>query len=156
MARTLRRFAEEDAPALWEVYFSAIRLTAARDYSPEQIEAWAPVGFSPGKWAARMRGIAPFVVEQDGVVAGYADVQRSGYIDHFFVAADFNRQGVGSVLMGAIHAVASEQRIASLFADVSITARPFFEDWGFVVEHERTLELRTATLTNFRMRKQLP
>jgi hypothetical protein len=38
----IRRYLPEDAPALWHVYHSAIRLIAVKDYTREQIEAWAP------------------------------------------------------------------------------------------------------------------
>ena len=86
-----------------------------------------------------MRGIAPLVVEDDRVVVGYADVQVNGYIDHFFVAAAFNRQGVGSMLMQGLHDVAAQRGLESPFADVSVTARPSFQRWGFSVEGRRKL-----------------
>ncbi|WP_369825877.1 hypothetical protein [Achromobacter sp. HZ34] len=38
----IRRFRLGDEPALFQVFHSAIHLIAARDYTPEQIEAWAP------------------------------------------------------------------------------------------------------------------
>lgn len=150
---TIRRFRPDDAPALWSVYFSAIRETAAKDYSPEQIAAWAPESFDESRWAERMAGIAPFVAERDGAVVGYADVQATGYIDHFFVAGHAGRQGVGSQLMLQIHAHASSGGLTSLFADVSVTARPFFEHWGFAVEQQQSLEVAGVSLTNYRMRK---
>jgi putative acetyltransferase len=138
---------------LWAVFFSAIRETAAKDYSPEQIAAWAPESFDESRWAHRMAGIAPFVAERDGVVVGYADVQATGYIDHFFVAGHAGRQGVGSQLMQRIHAHAESVRMTSLFSDVSITARPFFEHWGFAVEQQQRLVVAGISLTNYRMRK---
>ncbi len=64
---------------------------------------------------------------------GYADLQESGYIDHFFVAAEFSGQGVGSLLMQRIHEAASQRHIAILFADVGLTAEAFFQHRGFAV-----------------------
>ena len=150
---TIRRFRPDDAPALWAVYSSAIRELAVRDYSPEQIDAWAPAAFDQAMWARRMEGIKPFVAERDGAIVGYADVQPDGYIDHFFVAGDAARQGVGTELMKRIHHEAASVGVASLFADVSITARPFFERCGFGVEQQRTLVVSGVALRNFRMRK---
>jgi putative acetyltransferase len=155
MQLMIRQFRDEDAPSLWRVYHSAIHGTAARDYSLEQIDAWAPASFDAEKWAARMRGINPFVAERNGEIVGYADVQPDGYIDHFFVAAVAARQGVGSRLMEEIHCTAEAQRLASLFAHVSITARPFFELWRFRVEREQTLVVSNVELKNFLMRKLL-
>ncbi|MEQ1757284.1 MAG: GNAT family N-acetyltransferase [Vicinamibacterales bacterium] len=152
----IRPFREGDAPALWRVFYSAIRQTAAKDYTPEQIVAWAPTEFDAAKWAERMRGIQPFVAEQDGAIVGYADVQANGYIDHFFVSPTVVRQGVGSRLMQSIHDRAAVQGFERLFSDVSLTARPFYERWGFSVEEARTLTVAGVMLDNFRMSKALP
>lgn len=149
----IREYRADDAPALRAVYFSAIREVAAKDYSPKQIAAWAPETYDPSRWAARMAGISPFVAERDGLVVGYADVQPSGYIDHFFVAGHAGRQGVGCALMQQIHSRANALTLTSLFSDVSITARPFFEKWGFAVEAEQSMVVAGISLTNFRMRK---
>jgi putative acetyltransferase len=153
MTITIREYRSDDAPALWAVYFSAIWETAAKDYSPQQIAAWAPENFDSALWAKRMAGIAPFVAERGGKVVGYADVQQNGYMDHFFVAAHAGRQGVGQALMHQIHARANSTGLTALFSDVSITARPFFESWGFAVEQEQSLVVAGISLTNYRMRK---
>jgi GNAT superfamily N-acetyltransferase len=79
--------------------------------------------------------------------------QQSGYIDHFFVAAGATRQGVGSLLMDRIHVTALSAGLQSLFSDVSVTARPFFEHWGFEVEGRQSLVVNGVSLANFRMRK---
>ena len=150
---TIREYRADDAPALWGVYFSAIRETAAKDYTSQQIAAWAPETFDQSLWATRMAGISPFVAEREGRVVGYADVQPNGYIDHFFVAGHAGRQGVGQALMTQIHSHATSTGITSLFSDVSITARPFFEHWGFAVEQRQSLVVAGISLTNYRMRK---
>jgi putative acetyltransferase len=149
----IREYRAGDAEALWAVYFSAIHHVAAADYSEEQIDAWAPANIDPSEWSKRVSGIAPFVAERDGSIVGYADVQQSGYIDHFFVAAGATRQGVGSLLMDRIHFTALSAGLQSLFSDVSITARPFFEHWGFEIEGRQNLVVNGVSLANFRMRK---
>ncbi|MDR3671982.1 MAG: GNAT family N-acetyltransferase [Holophaga sp.] len=153
----IRPFRQGDEGALRQVFFSAVHEIASKDYTVEQIAAWAPAPRQADEapWAERMGRIRPFVAERDGSILGYADVQANGYIDHFFVAGSAARTGVGSALMARIHEAASAQGTASLFAEVSITARPFFEKWGFAVEARQTVTLRGVPLTNFRMRKTL-
>lgn len=144
--------------ALHTVYHSAIHGLAVRDYTPEQIEAWAPSTIDDAlreRWVARIRAIAPYVAEVEGNIAGYADVQADGYIDHFFVAAAFSRQGVGSALMEHLHAVARTARLATMSSDVSRTAQPFFRRWGFVVVEERKPVVRGVEVPNARMEKRL-
>jgi putative acetyltransferase len=129
----IRRFLDGDEPALHAVFHSAIHGLACKDYTSEQIEAWAPQQVDPALWARRMRGIQPFVVVAPDGIAGYADVQASGYIDHFFVAARYARQGVGRLLMGRIHEEARTQGIGVLTSDVSRTAQAFFASFGFSI-----------------------
>lgn len=151
----IRPFQTGDEAALYRLHHEAIHRVAARDYTPEQIEAWAPARHDPGPWAIKMRHLRPFVAEADGRIAGYADLQPEGYIDHFFVSADFPRQGVGRMLMERIHEEAARQGIAELTADVSRTAQPFFARFGFEIVEQRFPVRSGVTIPNALMRKRL-
>jgi len=140
---------------LHAVFLSAVHGLASKNYTPEQVQAWAPRDLDQELWASRMQGIQPFVVEASGEIMAYADVQPSGYIDHFFVAAPYARRGVGSMLMNHIHKAASEQAITALTSDVSLTAQPFFEKFGFVVVEQRAPVIRSVVVQNALMRKEL-
>jgi putative acetyltransferase len=154
-AIVIRDFRSGDEPSLAAVMFSSIHELACKEYSPAQLEAWAPREYDEDRWAARMRGIRPFVAEVDGRVVGYADVQVTGYIDHFFVAGSCGRRGVGTALMQHIHAAARPRRIAELWANVSLTAESFFARHGFVVEARQSVSTGGVTMANARMRKTL-
>ncbi|MDS1139316.1 GNAT family N-acetyltransferase [Pusillimonas sp. SM2304] len=151
----VRRFKVGDEAALFKVFISAIHDIASRDYTLEQIAAWAPTDTAPEVWAGRMRGLRPFVVEVDGGIAGYADLQPSGYIDHFFVSGAYPRQGIGTLLMHRIHDEAKLLGIGELTADVSKTAEPFFLRHGFEVVARGGPILRGVVLENALMRKGL-
>jgi putative acetyltransferase len=56
----IRRFRLGDEAALFRVYFTAILKVASRDYSPEQVEAWAPADLDVDLWANRVQKIRPF------------------------------------------------------------------------------------------------
>lgn len=92
----------------------------------------------------------------EGRLAGCADIQPSGYIDQFFVAAELAGQGVGAALMRRLHEVALSNGVASLSAHVSLAAQPFFARFGFVVESEQFPVVRGVALRNAVMRKPLP
>jgi putative acetyltransferase len=151
----VRDFRSGDEAALQGVFYSAIHSLAAKDYTPEQIAAWAPAQPDLDRWTARMRGIRPFVVEESGRIVGYADLQSDGYIDHFFVSGDRARRGVGRVLMNRIHERAKELGLGALFSDVSRTAQPFFERFGFHVLEHRVVVIGGVQLANARMTKTL-
>lgn len=50
---------------------------------------------------------------------------------------------------------ARKNKINKLFAEVSITARPFFEAKGFTVKKQQLVIIRGVELTNFVMEKKL-
>lgn len=149
----VRAFKDGDEPALQAVFYSAVHTTAARDYTSEQLDAWAPHRPDWEAWTARMQGLRPFVAEAEGRVVGYADLQTSGYIDHFFVSGKYARRGVGRLLMEALHARAAELGLARLFSDVSLTAEPFFERFGFRVVERKDVVMGKVSLANARMEK---
>ena len=151
----VRRFCLGDEPALWRVFHSAVHLVAVRDYTSDQIQAWAPEDTDPALWRQRMEAINPFVVERDGQIVGYADLQSTGYIDHFFVSGYHSRQGIGSLLMATLHNEARNCAVGEFTSDVSLTAQPFFVRHGFVVVEHRTPVQRGVVVPNARMRKAL-
>ena len=151
----LRAFQPGDEPALRAVFASAIHGTARRDYSQLQVDTWAPHDHDAAAWAARMQAIAPFVALADDAIVGYADLQGSGYIDHFYVEASAGGQGVGGALMRRILARAEELRLAELTSHVSLTAQPFFAHFGFEVVAHRVFDVRGVEMRNAAMRKAL-
>jgi putative acetyltransferase len=151
----IREFRVGDEPALREVFHTAIHEIAIRDYTPEQVNAWAPASFDAALWADRMRAIAPFVALHDGRPIAYADVQADGYIDHFFVSGPCARQGIGTKLMQRIHEAAQVKGMRVLKSDVSRTAQPFFTRFGFEVVEERQRIVRGVAIPNALMEKRL-
>ena len=151
----IREFRVGDEVALHAVFLSAIHEIAINDYTPEQINAWAPHSIDTDLWANRMRRISPFVVEAEGKAIAYADVQPSGYIDHFFVSHPVARQGVGTALMNYIHEIAHEKKIEALSSNVSRTAQPFFQRFGFVIVEQRSPSIRGVVVPNAFMNKAL-
>lgn len=151
----VRSFRNGDESALHAVFLSAVHEIACADYTPEQLQAWAPRDLDQALWARRIQGIQPFVVENESGLVGYADVQPNGYIDHFFVAAPYARKGVGSMLMKHIHAAAHATSIKTLTSDVSLTAQPFFAKFGFEVVEQRSPVVLGLIVPNALMRKEL-
>jgi putative acetyltransferase len=136
-------------------FFQQYMASPLKTTHPEQVNAWAPKSVDPALWADRMRGIAPFVMEHDGKPIAYADIQASGYIDHFFVSALFARRGIGSKLMRRLHDEAAVKGIHVLTSNVSRTAQPFFKHWGFSVVEERQPVVRGVVIPNALMKKEL-
>jgi putative acetyltransferase len=149
----IRRYRAGEELALFKVYHSAIHLVASRDYSPDQIQAWAPSDLDTARWTTRIRGINPFVAELNGELVGYADLQANGYIDHFFVSGHHPRCGIGSLLMRHLLKEAHLVGLTELSSDVSRTAQAFYEKFDFVVVEQRMPEIRGVAIPNAFMRR---
>ncbi|RUO56917.1 GNAT family N-acetyltransferase [Pseudidiomarina homiensis] len=145
----LRRFQTTDAEALRELFNETVRHVNKRDYTAAQIAAWAPDGYDREAWLERLQRNQPYIAEIDGSIVGFADVQADGYIDHFFCSASSQGQGVGRALMSKLLA----HNYPRFYANVSITARPFFEHFGFRLVREQQVIVRGETLTNYLMEK---
>jgi putative acetyltransferase len=151
----VRELRPGEEPILFGLFRNTIRRVNVRDYSESQVVAWAPDDLDPSVWAEKMRSIRPFVVEVEENIVGYSDLQSDGLVDHFFVHHEWQRCGVGRVLMSEIETRAFSRRIDHLETHASITARPFFEAVDFVVVREQELEMRGERLKNYVMRRDM-
>jgi quinol monooxygenase YgiN/GNAT superfamily N-acetyltransferase len=152
----IRPYTSADAADTLAIFLAAVTETAAADYSPEQIQAWArPEARELSAWHAAMRKRNSYVATVDGEPAGFSDVNSEGYIDMMFVAPGRLRQGVARQLIAHVEAHARREQLTGLTADVSITARPFFESYGFTVEAEQHPVKAGVQLMNYKMRKSL-
>ncbi|SUP49755.1 acetyltransferase [Vibrio metschnikovii] len=149
----IRKYQESDALDLWAIFYHTVHNVNLRDYSQAQVEAWAPDGFSSEIWQRKMNLLSPFVAEIDGKIVGYSDLQENGLIDHFFCHHEHQGQGVGRQLMEHVLRMGELQGITRFYSEVSITARPFYERFGFNVIQEQTIEVRGQKLCNFVMEK---
>jgi putative acetyltransferase len=88
-------------------------------------------------------------------IAGFSDVSADGYVDMMFVSPRFSRRGVARELLAFLEALARRNSAKRLSANVSITARPFFEAMGFHVDAERHPVTAGVSMTNFHMTKEI-
>ena len=153
---SIRAYRLEDAADTMAIFLAAVTETAAANYTPEQIQAWArPEEREISTWHAAMHARNSYVATVDGEPAGFSDVDPHGYIDMMFVDPRFLRLGVAMQLLTHVETHARAEGLTALTADVSITARPFFERYGFVVQAEQYPVMVGVQLTNYAMKKSL-
>ncbi len=155
-ALAIRPYAAGDARTTLAVFLSAVTLTAAKDYSPDQIAAWArPARRDASVWDAERRAADTFVATLDGQVAGFTDLSPRGHIGMLYVSPRFGGRGVGGTMLWFLEGRAHADNFARVTADVSITARPLFEHHGYVVTSQQRRVIDGVALTNYRMAKRL-
>ncbi|MCM2370274.1 GNAT family N-acetyltransferase [Aporhodopirellula aestuarii] len=154
-AISIRRFVPADAEPCLALFRDTIRRVNIRDYTPAQINAWAPSEMDSTAWANRFRGRFAYVAVVSDRIAGFTDMTNTGYLDRLFVSADHQRCGIASRLIAPLFNDAISHNLEQITADVSITAKPFFERMGFVIVQQKLAERHGETLTNFKMRLTL-
>lgn len=146
----LRRYESKDLPEIADLFRETILTVNYRDYSQEQVEVWAK------RWQNLLRRdewflrLFTLVAEQDGKIIGYGNIDESGYLDHLYVHRNYQRQGVATALCEALEVHTD----CNVTVDASITAKPFFEQRGYKLLKENSVELEGIFLTNFTMVKE--
>ncbi len=152
----IRYYKPSDVKELASIFYHTIHQINSRDYTQEQINAWAPAStLETAGWQKKWEQLVPLVAVCDERVAGFAEFESNGHIDCFYVHHEFQGQGVGFALMKEIHNIAQQNNIQRIFAEVSITAKPFFQRQGFSVIREQIVTIRGVALTNYVMEKLL-
>ena len=147
----VREYRSADAAPLLALFRDTVRRVNFRDYSPEQISAWASDDIDPVAWAGRFTGRYVAVADDTGRPVGFAELEPDGHIDRVYVSADHQGQGIGRLVLAAVIAEARRQGIARLFVEASLTARPFFERYGFTELARQTVVCRGVEMDNYRM-----
>ena len=151
----VRGYEDRDAVETLAVFTRAVNLTACRDYTPRQLQAWLGDSHDLDKWCCARTAANTQVAKTGGRVVGFIDIADDGYIDMLFVDPGHGRQGIGSALLGWAERTAREAGAVQLSTQASITARSFFEQHGFVVDEELAPERNGVVLVNYRMTAQL-
>ena len=155
----LRAYVDQDAAATMGVFERAIRITASTDYTSEQIDAWVSTGLDSSDasawWAAARAAAETIVAVEDEQVVGFSDLVDGSLLDMLFVDPDVSRRGVGAALVTRIVRLAREGGAGTLETYASLTARPLFERFVFVIVERCAPVVRGVVMTNFKMRVAL-
>lgn len=158
---TIRPYQRTDAPILYNLVYHTVHHINKQDYSLEQLNAWVPLKYDlvhgTDAWQKKLDRCQPFIAILTGSkkIVGFADLQPNGFIHFFFCHYKYQQQGVGRALMATILTAAKQQKIEILSVHASITAKPFFERYGFSIRQQQCVEIGCIGLINFVMTKQL-
>jgi putative acetyltransferase len=153
----IRPFQQGDEAKLAAIFHAAIHEIAARHYSPEQVNAWAPQVPDPARFLTRGtdgRTLLVAVDDHDEPLA-YGDVEADGHIDHLFCRPDMAGTGITAELYEELEEAGRMRGNHTLFTEASEPARRFFVKRGFQVIERNDFEIGGVPIHNFRMKKRL-
>jgi len=146
----IRKYQPSDGRVLAELFYNTVHTVNAKDYTKEQLDAWAPGTVDLEKWNRSFEEHYSLVAVDGGMVIGFGDMDPTGYLDRLYVHSEYQGKGVASAICRQL-----EQAVqGTVVTHASITARPFFEKRGYKVVKEQQVERRGIFLTNFVMEKE--
>lgn len=145
----IREYLPEDCKEITELFFDTVHTVNAKDYSQEQLNAWATGEVDFEQWNRSLQEHFSMVAVDAGKIVGFGDIDANGYLDRLYVHKDYQRKGIATAICVQLER-ASSGRIVT---HASITAKPFFESRGYRVVKEQQVKRQNVRLTNFIMER---
>lgn len=146
----LRAYQQSDCESLAELFYHTVHIINAKDYTKEQLDVWAARQVDLEKWNQSLQEHYSIVAVENGVIAGFGDIDKTGYLDRLFVHADNQGKGIATAICEQLEQVVK----GNITTHASITAKPFFEKRGYKVVEEQQAERQGIYLTSFVMIKE--
>lgn len=146
----LRGYRQPDCKELAELFCNTVNTVNAKDYTKEQLAAWTAGSGDLEKWNRSFIGHICVVMVHKGIIVGFGDIDKTGYLDRLYVHADYQGKGVGSAICNFLESSVQ----GNIVTHASVTALPFFEKRGYKVIKEQHVERHGVLLKNYVMVKE--
>ena len=131
---------QSDTVELKQLFQNTVLAINRRDYSQAEVEDWASCGDNLANIKDMIKTHYFIVaVNQQSEIVGFSSITPQGYLHSMFVHKDFQGKGIAIMLLNEIEQYAITNGIMRITSEVSLTARPFFEKRGYIVEEELLL-----------------
>ena len=147
----LRRYDSSDCAEMARLFYETVHTINAKDYSEEQLNAWASGSLDEEAWDRSFREHYTIVAVTDGEIIGFGDMDQWGYLDRLYVHKNHQREGIATAICDILEKNTNSNRIITY---ASITAKSFFLKRGYQVIKKQQVIRKNVILTNYRMEKE--
>ena len=142
----IRRLAAQDIPEMRKLFRATVLTVNSKDYTKEEVEDWASCGYSVEHWKELLaKNDYIGALDGQGGIVGFSSMNAEGYLHSMFVHKDWQGKGVATLLLSEVEKIAHEYGVSKITAEVSITARSFFDKRGYTEWYEnRKQELKSC------------
>ena len=156
MKFNFRQAHPSDLDAVLALFRAAVLAVPGSDYDEEQRRVWASGSSDYAKWKARIEEQYFLLAEAEEQLCGFASLSAGGYLDLLYVHPDFQKVGLGGMLLRRLIRYAELGGYPELVSDVSATARPVLEHLGFTAGARKERRIAGVEIHNYRMTLLLP
>ena len=151
----IRSYRAADCPLLAQLFYDTVHTVNARDYSPAQLAAWATGSVDLAAWNRSFLQHHTLVAIDADQIVGFGDMDQDGFLDRLYVHHAFQRRGVARAILQQLEEQAKARGVTRFTTHASITARPFFERFGYMVLQRNQVVRAGISLTSYTMEKRI-
>lgn len=151
----LRKYESKDCTILAELFFDTVHSVNSKDYSKEQLDVWANGNVDITAWNESFLLHDTIVAEINGIVVGFGDMDKKGYLDRLYVHKNYQNRGIADAIVNKLEEQSFVRGIVSFSTNASITAKVFFEKHGYRTVRRNTIVRNDMELINYTMKKTL-
>lgn len=150
----VRAFVKSDLDEILELFYNTIHTINANDYNKKQLDSWAVMKPDKLKWLSSLDSNITYVVELNGKIIGFGDLNAKKYIDRLFTHKDYQGIGVASKILSILENKAKILEYDYVYTEASITAKGFFESRGYKVLESQNKYHNGEIFLNYIMKKE--
>lgn len=147
-----RSYKSSDCEQLANLFYHTVHVVNAKDYTNEQLDAWATGDVNLEEWNQSFSKHNTIVAVENDLIVGFGDMDRNGYLDRLYVHKDYQNRGIATVICDQLERTVDGEKITT---HASITAKPFFEHRGYKVVRKQEVIRFGITLMNYVMEKNV-
>lgn len=152
---TFRPYRAEDLKEILSVFHESVHTTAKNDYDSQQLDAWAPASMDAEAWDRSLTCHFTRIAVENSRILGFADLEEPDYFDRLYLLPQAQHRGIAAKLADQIEEQARCLGAPRITVHASKTALKFFQQRGYRILREQTVERRGVFLTNYVMEKDL-
>lgn len=146
----IRKYQPSDCKCLADLFYNTVHTINAKDYSDEQLNAWATGKVDLIEWNESLINHYSVVAVKDDMIVGFGDIDKTGYLDRLYVHKDYQNQGIATAICDNLE---NAFDVDKLTTHSSITAKSFFLKRGYKLIKEQQVVRNGILLINFIMEK---
>ena len=145
----IRKYESTDCKELAELFYNTVHTINAKDYTKEQLDAWASGQVDLEEWDQSFQEHFTVVAVENGIIVGFGDIDTTGYFDRLYIHKNNQRKGIATAICDQLESKVQ----GKIVTHASVTAKPFFEKRGYKVLKEQQVVRKEIFLKNYVMEK---
>lgn len=140
-----------DLEELQTLFTETINRVCKHDYSAEEIKQWTSSTNDENRWKGFISNQYFLIAEYENKIIGFCSLKDENHLDLLYIHKDYQKMGIASLLYHEIKKESKRLGHKTLTADVSITAKSFFETKDFKIVREKKNLINGLEVINYQM-----